>query len=559
MKMKTMSTWIERHKMKLWFSIALNGIILLFFMTFFYPFYETNDDVGILSLVSGVKGFYDYHLVYSNIFFGMILRKLYQFSHEIPWYAWMQYFLLFCSFVSITYVLLHQMKHGSSIWLILIFLFLFSYEGYVKLQYSKSAGILTAAGFALIFYAFLQKKVVIPAVYAGLVLALSGSMYRLNQFLCEAALFTGLGLFFLFCLKDISEKKYLRRFFLCVGTLLLLLIAVAAVWRVDRMAYAQEDWAYYLQYDDCRSQLLDYGFPDFTEHKEAYEKLGLDETAYKLFRKWTHQDSDKITVSVMESLIQLKRPKVINLSLIKRFFLTVPVRFLENYGFWCFGIILLVWLIRGRHEIAHILTVLYEIMIVLLLYFFLFYRGRYLINRVDIGIWMSATVVLMFLLDGSRPLFPVQSGAMLYAAAAVLLLTRAQGNLRMNKTDSDKKHQKEQQVLKEIREDTEHLYLTKNGTVSFAKAYGIWDTMPFDIGGNMYPLGGWTAQTPVYSNILKNYGVENPFRDMIGNKKIYLIDNNIDMTMDYLHRWYSKDAQAVVVKKTGDYVVYQIQ
>ena len=76
---------------------------------------------------------------------------------------------------------------------------------------------------------------------------------------------------------------------------------------------------------------------------------------------------------------------------------------------------------------------------------------------------------------------------------------------------------------------------------------------------NFYPLGGWTAPTPLYQESLEKYGVTNPFRDIIGNEKIYLIDNSIDSTVEYLQKHYDKNVKAVFVTQLGKYKVYKIE
>ena len=75
----------------------------------------------------------------------------------------------------------------------------------------------------------------------------------------------------------------------------------------------------------------------------------------------------------------------------------------------------------------------------------------------------------------------------------------------------------------------------------------------------MYTLGGWAARTTSYMGILERYGIENPYRDMIGNEKVYLIDDDIDLTMDYIHTYYDEKAEAVLVSEIGSLKIYQIK
>ena len=68
--MKKLDSFILTHKNKLGFSVALNILVFVFYMLIFYPVYETNDDGGLLALVSGIKGVHDPHMVYINTVLG---------------------------------------------------------------------------------------------------------------------------------------------------------------------------------------------------------------------------------------------------------------------------------------------------------------------------------------------------------------------------------------------------------------------------------------------------------------------------------------------------------
>lgn len=558
--MKKLDSFILTHKNKLGFSVALNILVFVFYMLIFYPVYETNDDGGLLALVSGIKGVHDPHMVYINTVLGHFFAFLYGLNQSVPWYALMQYILLFCSFTAITYVLLNRLEPAASVWLVMSFLLFFAYEGYIKIQYTKSAGIITAGGLTLLFYVFFQQKRRIVPYILGFILALTGSMYRISQFLCELGLFTGVGIYFLVCLKTIAPDKERKQLLKCIGSFLILLLVAAGFWAVDKSAYQTEEWDYYLDYNSARVELLDYGFPNYSENKDAYLELGLDASAYKLFKGWTHSDSEKITVDVMQGLIGLKTPKAFDVSLMKGFLKSMVKGLFKKPVFWCFLLVLGFWMICGKHSAGTFCTLIYEGTFIGGLYLFLYYRGRYLLNRVDVGIWLAAVIVVFWMFDRIKPIFGGAAGIFLLSFVLLLTQYKWHDNWRISKeADAVKSKLAMREVIETIDADDSHLYLTKNGTISFFKAYGIFDSVPFGIGDNLYSLGGWTAQTPTYMGVLERYHVTNPFRDMIGNDSVYLVDNNIDLTMEYIHTWYDADAVAVQVDTIGKFKIYQIK
>ena len=48
-----------------------------------------------------------------------------------------------------------------------------------------------------------------------------------------------------------------------------------------------------------------------------------------------------------------------------------------------------------------------------------------------------------------------------------------------------------------------------------------------------------------YAATLKKYDVTNPYRDCIDNEKVYIIDNDINLTINYIREYYDMKATAV--------------
>ena len=107
--------------------------------------------------------------------------------------------------------------------------------------------------------------------------------------------------------------------------------------------------------------------------------------------------------------------------------------------------------------------------------------------------------------------------------------------------------------------DSEHLYLSKVGLYTLSTAYSPLSLVPIGAGANTCALGGWPAGSPSYTAVLKQYGVENPYRDSINNDKVYWIDNHIDWTISYLHEYYDDQVQAKQIGTFDEkYAMYQL-
>ncbi len=47
---------------------------------------------------------------------------------------------------------------------------------------------------------------------------------------------------------------------------------------------------------------------------------------------------------------------------------------------------------------------------------------------------------------------------------------------------------------------------------------------------------------------LREYGIANPYRDLVDNGRAYIIDDDIDLTLRYLRDYYFPDADAALVE-----------
>lgn len=119
------------------FAIAANLLLLILLLLIFRPIFETNDDIGLMNLVNGAKKVYDPHMVYSNYVWGLILSVCYRICQWMPWYTLGEYALLFLAFTAIAYVIVCRAGNLSSLWIGILTISVFGYEGYVKFRIQK--------------------------------------------------------------------------------------------------------------------------------------------------------------------------------------------------------------------------------------------------------------------------------------------------------------------------------------------------------------------------------------------------------------------------------------
>ena len=551
-------TYLKQKYRKISVALISNLLILGAMAAFMRPSFETNDDIVFAELGSGLRGVKDAHLVFQNYGLGMIYRFLYGVTGRLPWYTIVQYMILFAAFTVVTYVLISRLGKISGLCLFVILACGFGYEGYIHLQFTKTAGIAAAAAVFLLLHLLEQEKYSWWGIAGGILLAVIAYMYREDQFWASCGLMAGAGLLFLFDLRKYRNKK-LRRLGICVLTFVVLLLSVFGVDRWDSSKYRSAEWKEYQEFNQLRSELLDYGFPDYDSNQEIYEELGISREAYELYKSWNFNDTEKFDTEVMKKLVDLKQKRPLTIRTVTAFIRRFPSDLLRMPMFYSFAVFALLWILCGKKDVFSVISVLAECLLLVAVYFYLYYQGRYMVNRVDVGLWFSVCLVMLWIFSsGEVRYMNTKMSVLLCMICVVLGQFMMYKDWRLATSSIPEARVSQRAVLETIGTDKEHVYLAKSGMLSEIVCYGPFDRMPENLLDNVYWFGGWECRTPGYTKAMEAHGIINPYRDVVNNENIYLVDDNIDLTLKYIRQYYAENAQAVFVKTIGNVDVYQI-
>lgn len=595
--MGKITRWMEAHKKKWWFSAIVNLLLLAVLLIFLRPVFETNDDTTIYELTGGAKGVYDSHTFFIHVFIGKILEVLYRILPVVQWYTVLQYAVMYVSFTAILYVLLNRLRTGMAVVVFGTLYCYFAYEGFIIIQFSKTAGYAACAGMLLMFHGLellcvksfelqdmaadetdlmagrevhqeeqnhIRKKDLrkyLPVIF-GTLLALTGSMYRFKEFFLCAALMSGIGVYTLLKLNWKLPKEALRKAFSYVGCFSLLFLLSIGLNAVDVYSYVSSaGWEEYREFNDMRSNLLDYGFPDYEANRETYEALGITKEDYNLYKSGNHADPELFTREVMETLTALCERKPLNREFVQDFFAEFPLGFFEIYAFTCFLLIFCYWIFWGEKGKAEIMTLIYETVVIGAVYAYLFYMGRYLIRRTETALWLGAALMAVWMLNREQVFFTMRTAAAFCTCVLAFTMNSWREELRFSAKQKNlvSIQQGEREFQEILSADKSNLYLTKLGTVSTFTAYGPFDTVPYGLTTNICKLGGWEYGAVTNDQVLEQYGVENPYRDMIDHPQVLVVDDKVNTTLDYLRSHYEPEVQADLVKKAGGRSFYSFR
>ena len=540
-------------------ALLLNAVFLALTVIVVRVGFESNDDPTLAAFVDGQMAQRTAYIPYVNIVLGALLKLLYTvLGRELAWFTLCQYGLLYAGFAGLCFVLCRRLGvlRGTAVGVVL--LLFFGVDAYSVVSYTKTAAVCTVGGMALLLSG-VEGEGRPFARALGILLALFGFMLRPMEFLpC-------FGLMAVLCLRPLwaifaAKGERLRALGRLALPYVLLVVLVLGLYGVNEWAWSREPWSVYHDFDRVRVAYSDYGRPAYAEMPAVYDALGLSETDVQLLYDGDYFDPDVFSAELMQAVTDARDesfPRPSAGECLGLFLDRAIPGFFVNLHVYGFLLVLVLWLAAGEHGARDWLCLALEGAAFALAYLYLIWRGRYLVSRVDLGLFLAAAAVLALMLDEEklRREKMLTLLVLLFALGTSHYLTRA--SYRTAEAEDKAPARAACEVLLE---DREHVYLAKLDAVPD----GLWS--PFEAGPAGYwdrivLLGGFDCLHPVIMENLARYGVENPYRDCVGNPKVFLIDEKIDLTLAHIREHYDPGARAVPVTALSEatgFPIYRI-
>ena len=544
---------LEKWKRHRWATVSLLAalLVLVGFKVLGVLVYDTNDDTLMAALSYGYYGVPEGKLVYIHPLLGSLFAWLQTRVPSLPWYYLFELGLMTLTMAAYYYLVFDRQKDRGLPAAVMLTL-LFAIALLTRVQYTKIAGAAAGAGVLLIFHCFREKRHWYVGLTGGL-LAFCGFLLRSDAFFMVLIPLFGVGVVLLWGLLRQKEKK--RALGLC-GTFLLLFALCGVGLVMKDQAYSSEPWQHYMRYNDLRTELLDYGFPDYEENRALYESLDISQEDLALFQSWDFGDPEVFSVEAMETLCQAKAEKNAALGELNRW-IRPALRGLLSYDFT--GVVLLSLLALFFSNASGRIQSLYALFAVLMVETVMLYLGRGLRERVDMPLMLTAAAVLLTVGIDPEKLKEKQTrwGAAFLALALVLSQVPefiARKDDAMERYVGAAHLHGAYQVLSQ---DKGRLYLTRTDELPA-------DRMPGKQGGfgylsNISTLGGWLTESPYVNARYESYGVANPFRDLVDRDDVRLMSEDVEPVLGYIQRHYAPNARAVAVRTVnGEYPLYRI-
>ena len=539
-------------------AVGLNALFLILALILMPPAFEANDDLTLAAFADGQMSIKCTYIPYINYVLALMLNGLYRVLGEgVTWHTVGQYVLLFASFTAVSHVMFRRLRRWQAALVSLVMLLFYGVDCYMIISYTKTAGVCAVGGMALLFFSHedVEKSERLACTVLGIALCLFGFGLRMMEFLPCMAIMAVLGLRWLYSLlfnrKELSAKEKLLAFWRYVRPFLLMLALAGVLFAVDKAAWSRGRWAEYSRFDAVRVAYSDYGRPEYGDMSEEYDALGVSETSARLLYEGNYFDPDVFDAELMSAISEAREARFPPPSLgecLGKFLDDCIPGFFTELHVYAFLLIAVLWLCAGEHDLRGWLTLAGVCGLFGLFYLYLIYRGRYLVDRVDVSLFFAVFAALSWTIRPER----LEKEKTLFALVLIIALFFSFYLNRGSFRSAERPNlSAEREAVDMLLSDTEHIYLAKLDTVNDT-LYPPFTPAPAGYWDRIVLLGGWDCNHPAIMDILSRYGISNPYRDLVGNEHAYIIEDNIDLTLAHIHEFYDADASAEQVQPLSD-------
>ncbi len=532
---------MKKHRLS---AGRLQGMFVLFHICmvayavlFLHPYYGSNDEYSLAAIASGAYGDYTHYFIYLHSGFAWMLKFFYTLVPSLNWYTLVMYGLIFLSLTAVGWTWIRRSPRTGTIMAVLLVLAC-TQPLYVELQYTKTAAVVTAAGYVLLFCSGRKKddkRRLSPGVMGlGIVLLVLGSWIRFQSF--GMVSLVAFGMWLALALEAWKNKDWNTLFRRdCMPCVVAFVVIFGSIALENVLVYTPgSPEAHYKEYDKARQQLLDFGVPEWDEYQAEYEALGLTRTDCINLQNWLIADYDRYTADTFKAIVAFRQDRPFQWEYLADYFVILWKKPLFLLG----ALMTLLWFlsVRGQERRQSWLAVAYPYvaLFAIYIYFIKLYRVLPIVVTAClisflIFVWSAVQERISARwedgLEGKTFWAAGIAGAVITSGICINMLVRPALTAAPQETEPSAAFRR---LYDTISNDKELYYVfdpfTNNGV---ELAYSVFEKLPDDYLTNIFALGGWETESPQVTENLAAYDQRSLLTSLYMSDRAVLISNTL--------------------------------
>ncbi|MCF0147281.1 MAG: hypothetical protein HUJ77_02665 [Clostridium sp.] len=549
----------------------INAMFLIAYFKLFRIYFVMNDDTAMGGLMAGIQGMFPGYSVFVNFIPSYLISRLAMVWGNINWFGIYLLGTCYLSFTFIGVVIFNKMKLkiGSAIYIAIGacgFIPILRYFTFTTIAY---VAILAGIVFIIQGYYSNIKSIKYSLYIFGTLMFINGSFIRYK---CS---YTGIVLFLGFIIMElIKERKTNIKKVMILGLVVFIACGFSFIFRAYSMNKYYKDivWNEYIEFNKARSNLIDFGLPDYNLNKEIYDSVGWSENDYNIFNAYSFPEEEKFSTENLEKIYQYKKSMKNSIdftgaikSLIENIDKEITIQI-------CILFIIIISIYNiyfSKNKIMSIFVAIFPFAMHML--FILINRAPY---RGVYPHYFMAVVLLLLItnnyskLDFDKKYVKVYD-KLINCMVSIIIVTSISISINpLYKNYNNRKNISDNESLRQSIEiyhtlcnDKDNIYLTSmNYNGSLVREYSILRWNPQGSKENVISVGGWGSRSKNIKYVKELNGIDNLIYDLIKKDNYFFVDrgDHVGMYITYFKETYNLDVSFDIVNTMYTTNVYKV-
>lgn len=527
------------------FSLTLHLLLFTISYIIFTPYYQTNDDVGMMMYLRGIGTLNNQpteHVLFIHIALSKFLKALtLLFGRHIDFYTWFLVISLFISYTALGYLYLKEYKKWYHLLLYIGFFLIFGLQNIISLQFTIVAAIAGFTGWLLLINSFF---------ISGTLILLLATLLRWESVVMVAPVLI------LYLYKSYSDYSKIAKMIFAISVMFFMIFPINYSNRLYYNTFLQ-----YYDYNKFRGKIVDYQFFDKLDEKQRnliLSSIHWSENDYQMLMDFFFMDDKKYSLSNLMYIVDLcekDRNHIYHLTRPGTYYHVNKYFFSKGIGliFLLFSLFLLFISFSRRNIFFTIMiTSTIALIIALINYFFKFPPDR-IINPL---FFCGAFLLLILLKENNMTRTFIKYVAFLF----IIFLSIYQVRVYYMKDKNVKQWRiSHQDMIKRLNPNKKELYIVWGDNFKY-EYLPLFHSLDYLDNITLFSLGSLQRFDEV-KKLLAAYQINNIYTDIIGRDDIKFICNNrqLEMYKKYLQENYGITVQENQVFYSGYLNVYTFQ